>query len=213
MRISLKIKLLFYWHKVFRSNVVKDSTIRISKKGKGVKSVVFLLPNEKKQAQLAAHFIKHDDKKNKFYFNYILEESSLPYYDKRIIPNAHIIKKDHINWLGVIISKSTIKNINDLKFDALVDLNQSHNQNLSFIFKDLNIPIKVGFQAEFSSFLYSIIIESKSIGFLEDNYKTIEKILGLDQNFIFFYILFVNHCYHRYCLLYSRHILEGKTNA
>jgi hypothetical protein len=51
---------------------------------------------------------------------------------------------------------------------------------LSFILKDLNIPIKVGFQAEFSNFLYSIIIESKSIGFLEDNYKTIEKILGLE---------------------------------
>ena len=91
-----------------------------------------------------------------------------------------VIKKDHINWLGVIISKNIIKKINDLKFDALVDLNQSHNQNLSFILKDLNIPIKVGFQAEFSNFLYSIIIESKSIGFIEDNYKTIEKILGLE---------------------------------
>ncbi|MAI87412.1 MAG: hypothetical protein CMF99_09805 [Candidatus Marinimicrobia bacterium] len=180
MRISLKIKLLFYWHKIFKSNRVKDSTIKISKKGKGVKSVVFLLPNERKQAQLAAHFIKHDDKKNKFHFNYILDENSLHYYDKKIIPNAHVIKKDHINWLGVIISKKTIKKINDLGFDAIVDLNQSHNQNLSFILKDLKIPIKVGFQAEFSNFLYSIIIESKSIGFVEDNYKTIEKILGLE---------------------------------
>ena len=179
MRISLKIKLLFYWHKIFKSNVVKDSTIKISKKGKGVKSVVFLLPNEKKQAQLAAHFIKHDDKKNKFHFNYILHEDSLHYYNPNIIPNAHIIKKDDINWFGAIISKKTIKKINDLSFDAIVDLNQSHNQNLSFILKYLNIPIKVGFQAEFSNFLHSIIIESKSIGFVEDNYKTIEKILGL----------------------------------
>ena len=180
MIISLKIKLLFYWYKIFRSNVVKDSTIKISKKGKGVKSVVFLLPNDKKQAQLATHFIKYDEKKNKFYFNYILQESSLPFYDKRIVSNAHIIKNDHINWLGIITSKSTINKINDLSFDALVDLNQSHNQNLSFILKDLNIPIKVGFQAEFSNFLYSIIIESKSTGFLEDNYKTIEKILGIE---------------------------------
>ena len=180
MRISLKIKLLFYWYKIFRSNVVKDSIVKISKKGKGVKSVVFLLPNEKKQAQLAAHFIKNDDKENKFYFNYILDESSLVYYDKSIISNAHIIKKDHINWLGAIISKSTIKKINDLSFDAIVDLNQSHNQNLSFLLKELKIPIKVGFQAEFSNFLYSIIIESKSIGFVEDNYKTIERILGLE---------------------------------
>ena len=180
MRISLKIKLLFYWYKIFKSNVVKDSPIKISKKGKGVKSVVFLLPNEKKQAQLAAHFIKNDGKKNKFHFNYILDEKSLSYYDKRIIQNAHIIKKDHINWLGVIISKRTIKKINDLSFDAIVDLNQSHNQNLSFITKELNIPIKVGFQAEFSNFLYSIIIETKSIGFVENNYKTIERILGLE---------------------------------
>ena len=137
------------------------------------------MPNEKKHAQLAAHFIKQDDKNNTFYFNYILDENSLPYYNKNIIPNAHIIKKDHTNWLGVITSKKTIKKINDLNFDAIVDLNQSHNQSLSFILKDLKIPIKVGFQAEFSDFLYSIIIESKSIGFVEDNYKTIEKILGL----------------------------------
>ena len=180
MKISLKIKLLYYWHKIFKSNVIKDSSIKISKKGKGVKSVVFLLPNEKKQAQLAAHFIKHDDKKNKYHFNFILDENSLPYYNESIIPNAHIIKKDDFNWLGLIISKSIIKNINDLSFDAIVDLNQSHNQNLSFILKDLNIPIKVGFQAEFSNFLYSIIIESKSIGFVEDSYKIIERILGLE---------------------------------
>ena len=180
MKISFKIKLLFYWHKIFKTNLFKDSTIKISKKAKGVKSVVFLLPNEKKQAQLAAHFIKHDDKKNKFHFNYILHEDSLRYYNPSIIPNAHIIKKDDVNWLGVIISKRIIKKINDLSFDAIVDLNQFHNQNLSFIIKDLNIPIKVGFQAEFSNFLYSIIIESKSIGFVEDNYKTIERVLGLE---------------------------------
>ena len=180
MKISFKIKLLFYWHKIFNSNTIEDSIIKISKKGRGVKSLIFLLPNEKKQAQLAAHFIKHDDKKNKFHFNYILHEDSLRYYNPSIIPNAHIIKKDDINWFGAIISKTTIKKINDLSFDAIVDLNQSHNQNLSFILIDLNIPIKVGFQAEFSNFLYSIIIESKSIGFVEDNYKTIERVLGLE---------------------------------
>ena len=180
MRISLKIKLLFYWYKIFKANVFKESTIKISKKGKGVKRIVFLLPNEKKQAQLASHFIKHDEKKDKFHFNYILHENSLPYYHKNIIPDAHIIKKDDMNWFGEIVSKTIIKNINDLSYDAIVDLNQSHNQNLSFILKDLNIPIKVGFKAEFSTFLYSIIIELKSIGFVEDKYKTIEKILGLE---------------------------------
>jgi len=65
MKISFKIKLLFYWYKIFRSNHKIDSLIKISKGGAGVKRVAFLLPNDKKEAQLAAHFIKDDDKKNK----------------------------------------------------------------------------------------------------------------------------------------------------
>ena len=85
-----------------------------------------------------------------------------------------------MNWFGIITSRSILDRINKLKFDAIVDLNQSHNQNLSFIINDLNIPIKIGFQAEFSRSLYSIILESKSIGFLEKNYLMIENILGIE---------------------------------
>ena len=61
MKISFKIKLLFYWYKIFRSNHKIDYLIKISKGGKGVKRVAFLLPNDKKEAQLAAHFIKNDE--------------------------------------------------------------------------------------------------------------------------------------------------------
>ena len=180
MKIPIKIRLLFYWQKLFKSKVHKESLIKISKKGRGVKSVIFLLPSKKKQAQIAAYFIKNDHKKNEFRFHYILHEESLPFYSESIIPNAHIIKEVDMNWFGIIISRSFLNKINKLKFDAIVDLNQSHNQNLSFILNDLNIPIKVGFQAEFSRFLYSIILESKSVGFLEESYLMIENILGIE---------------------------------
>ena len=180
MKVSLKIKLLFYWQKIFKRHGNSGPLIKISKDGKGVKSVLFILPSKKREAQLAAHFIKNDDKKNKYHFNYLLHEDSLSYYSENIIPNSHIIKKDDLNWFGAIISKSKLNNINKLSFDAIVDLNQSHNQSLSFILSDLNIPIKVGFQAEFSNFLYNITLESKSIGFLEKNYLMIENILGLE---------------------------------
>ena len=36
MKISFKIKLLFYWYKIFRSNNKIDSLIKISKGGEGV---------------------------------------------------------------------------------------------------------------------------------------------------------------------------------
>ena len=65
-----------------------------------------------------------------------------------------------MNWLGIINSRSIIDKINKLKFDAIVDLNQSHNQNLSFIMNDLNIPIKVGFRSIFKvSLLYNTRIK------------------------------------------------------
>ena len=179
MKISFKIKLLFYWYKIFRSNHKIDSLIKISKGGKGVKRVAFLLPNDKKEAQLAAHFIKNDDKKNKFHFSYIIYEDSLPLYQRSIISNAFILTNEHMNWLGAINSKNIIDKINNSRFDAIVDLNQSHNQNFSFILMDLTIPIKVGFQDEFSNYLYTITIQSNSIGFLEENYIMIEKMLGL----------------------------------
>ena len=73
-----------------------------------------------------------------------------------------------------------MKKINKTLLDKNHHLLTLFLQEIYYILKDLNIPIKVGFQAEFSHFLYSIIIESKSIGFLEDNHKTIEKILGLE---------------------------------
>lgn len=179
MKISFKIKLLFYWYKIFRSSHKIDSLIKISKGGEGVKRVAFLLPNDKKEAQLAAHFIKDDDKKNKFHFSYIVHEDSLPLYQSSIIPNTFILTNDDMNWLGAVNSKNIIDKINNSKFDAIVDLNRSHNQNFSFILMDLTIPIKVGFQDEFSNYLYTITIQSKSIGFLEENFIMIEKILGL----------------------------------
>ena len=92
-----------------------------------------------------------------------------------IISNAFILTNEHMNWLGAINSKNIIDKINNSSFDAIVDLNQSHNQNFSFILMDLTIPIKVGFQDEFSNYLYTITIQSKSIGFLEENFIMIEK--------------------------------------
>jgi hypothetical protein len=44
----------------------------------------------------------------------------------------------------------------------------------------LDIPVKVGFQSPLSDRLYSMVIEPSQTGFLEKNYETIEKVLGLE---------------------------------
>ena len=47
---------------------------------------------------------------------------------------------------------------------------------------ELEIPIKIGFQSKISDKLYSLIIQKSDSGFFENNYHTIEKILGLSEN-------------------------------
>ena len=59
----------------------------------------------------------------------------LPLYQRSIISNAFILTNEHMNWLGAINSKNIIDKINNSSFDAIVDLNQSHNQNF-FIYSN-----------------------------------------------------------------------------
>ena len=87
MKIPIKIRLLFYWQKLFKSKVHKESLIKISKKGRGVKSVIFLLPSEKKQAQIAAHFIKNDDKNS---FDYVMQSLM------SFLPMCNILRAEQI---------------------------------------------------------------------------------------------------------------------
>ena len=44
---------------------------------------------------------------------------------------------------------------------------------------ELDIPIKIGFQSPLADKLYTLVIQRSSTGFLEKNYETIERILGL----------------------------------
>ena len=61
----------------------------------------------------------------------------------------------------------------------MVDLNQSNEQTLSLLSMELDIPIKIGFQSPLADKLYTLVIQRSSTGFLEKNYETIERILGL----------------------------------
>ena len=83
------------------------------------------------------------------------------------------------NYIGVLTNFELLKNIKLSNYEAIVDLNQSEEQTISFISLELDIPIKIGYKSIFSDKIYSIVIKPSSTGFLEKNYEIIEKILGL----------------------------------
>ena len=50
---------------------------------------------------------------------------------------------------------------------------------MAMMILELEIPIKIGFQSDLADKLYSLIIQRADSGFFENNYHTIEQILGL----------------------------------
>ena len=179
MKNSFTIKLILLWYKFFRKNYGFNQIKKISGKAKGVNNILFFLPAEKEFAQVASHFIKPNGQESYLNINYVIHKEGLSYYQDELLPRMIIYSDDDINWFGSISSNEIINQINRIEYDALVDLNQSINQSLSLLSLDLNIPIKIGFETPISDQLYSIEIELQKNGFIEENFMTIEKILGI----------------------------------
>ena len=178
MKIPFRIKILLIYYRFVYKKIDDFPLVKISKSGTGVKRVLFLLPFEKKVAQVISHCIKRNSAD--LNCKYILYEKSLIHY--KYIPKSQIIilTDDDINWLGGIKNRMLVNDIINEKFDALVDLNQSHTQSLSLLSMQIKVPIKVGFQSPISSHLFSIIVKPEENNFLEANYQLIENILGIN---------------------------------
>ena len=179
MKISWRNNLLILWYKFFRSKTNAKNLVRIGKEGKGISNILFLLPAEKKFAQIASHFIKSEFKDNVSNVKYLVHEDGIQFYTDKIKSHTMTYSDVDFNYIGVLTNFELINDIKMLKFEAIVDLNQSEEQTISFFSLELDIPIKIGYKSMFSDQIYSIVIKPSSTGFLEKNYEIIEKILGL----------------------------------
>ncbi len=179
MKIIWRNKLLILWYRFFRSKLKKEKLIRISKKSKGVSKILYILPSEKKYAQTSSYFVKNDSEKHKVVINYLIHEKGIQYYSDSIKSNALVFSDRDFNYLGVFKNYRLINKIKSFNYHAVVDLNQSEKQTISFFIIEMNIPIKIGFKSIFSKKIYSVTIQPSSSGFIEKNYEIIQRILGL----------------------------------
>ena len=179
MEIPLRIQLLLWWTILFRGGKKEQSIVTIKKKGRGAANILFLLPSEKEHARIAAHFVKRDLDDYSRQIRYVVHKDGLQFYSKQLKPNMITFDDEDLNWLGGLKSESVLDRIKSLDYDALVDLNQSEDQTLSLVTMELDIPIKIGFQSPFADKLYTLVIQRSPRGFLEHNYETIERLLGL----------------------------------
>ncbi|MED5426438.1 MAG: hypothetical protein VX586_01085 [Candidatus Neomarinimicrobiota bacterium] len=179
MKITWRIQFLFWWYTFFRRKFNRKRVIKIGKKGRGASKIIFLLPAEKEHAQIASHFVKRDFVDDNLKVRYVVHQEGIQYYSDQLKPDIISFSNDDMNWVGAIVSKSVLDRIKSIRYDAMVDLNQSDEQTLSLLSMELDIPVKIGFQSPLSDKLYTLVIQRSTTGFLETNYETIERILGL----------------------------------
>ena len=179
MKIPWRIQFLFWWYTLLRRKFNHERVIKIGKKGRGASKILFLLPAEKEHAQIASHFVKRDFVDDTLQVRYVVHQEGIQYYSDQLKPDIISFSNDDMNWLGAIVSESVLDRIKSIRYDAMVDLNQSDEQTLSLLSMELDIPVKIGFQSPLSDKLYTLVIQRSTTGFLETNYETIERILGI----------------------------------
>jgi hypothetical protein len=178
MKIPWRMKWLLWWT-TLKKNKQHEKLVKIGQGGSGANSILFLLPAEKETAQIVAHLVKRDMENENRQIRYVIHQNGLPFYPENLKPYIITYSDDDLNWWGTLKSFSVLDRIKTTNYDALVDMNQTINPTLMFLAANLDIPIKIGFQSSFAEEFYTMVIQPSSSGFFENNYETIERVLGL----------------------------------
>ena len=178
MEIPIRFKLFLFWKSMF-SDPQEAPQIKISKEGKGVKSILFFLPEKREDAKVANYLVKADNPIPGYTIGYVCNEKSKSYY-----PNSNKVKfitykDDDLNYFGTIRSEALLDQIKSIQYDALVDLNTSFCAATFMLAFELDMPLKIGFNSLIANKGYTITLERNKNTFLENNFQLIERLLGL----------------------------------
>ena len=179
MKISIPFRVLLFWRNIFKKNK-KLPSVKISKEGKGVRSILFFLPEKKEDAKIAHYLIKTDNPLPGYNIGFVCNKNSISFYPNTI--NAKIFSYDdnELNYFRVIPNKILLDQIKSMSFDALVDLNTNFCAPTSMLAFELEIPLKIGFDSMIANKLYTVTLERNKNKFLENNFEMIERLLGID---------------------------------
>ena len=178
MEIPIRFRLLLLWKSIF-NHQPKAPKIKISKEGKGVKSILFFLPEKREDAKIAHYLIKADNPLPGYTIGYVCNEKSISYYPKSINIKFISYKDDDLNYFRIIKSEALLDQIKSIQYDALVDLNTSFCAPTSLLAFELDIPLKIGFNSLIANKIYTITLEHNENSFLENNFQVIDRLLGL----------------------------------
>ena len=178
MKIPIQFRLLLKWKNLF-NDLNKSPKVSISKEGKGVKSVLFLLPESFQEAKLANYLVKVDNIEPEYIFGYVCNEKSKNHYSHSSNVKFMTYSDLDLNYFGTIKSDLLLDQIKQINYDAVVDLNTNFCAATSMLAFEINSKLKIGFDSIIANKIYTIVLEQNPEGFLEGNFKMIKRLLGI----------------------------------
>ena len=179
MQIPMPFRAFLYWKNIFKKHK-KLPKIKISKEGRGVKSILFFLPEKKEDAKIAHYLIKTDNPLPDYNIGFVCNENSMSFYPNSINAKIFSYNDNDLNYFRVIEGETLLDQIKSISYDALVDLNTNFCAPTSMLAFELEIPLKIGFDSMIANELYTVTLERNENKFLENNFEMIERLLGIE---------------------------------
>lgn len=178
MDIPIRFKIYLFWKNLFSKK--EDSPhIKITKEGRGVRSVLFFLPEKKEDAKVINYFVKVENPLSDYEIGLICSDKSKSFYPHVENISLFTYNDNDLNYFNTIKSVSLLNEIKIKNYDAIVDLNTNFCAASSMLFFDLDAPLKIGFDSLINRKIYTITLERKENTFLESYFSKILSLLGV----------------------------------
>ena len=177
MDIPNSFKIYLLWKNLF--NKKKDIyQIKISKEGKGVRSILFFLPEKIQDAKIVNYLVKIENPLPGYDIGLVCSEKSKIFYPHIENVKLFTFNDEDLNYFNTIKSVSFMDQISSKSYDAIVDLNTGFCAATTMLAFELNAPLKIGFDSTVNRKIFTITLERKENTFLESYFSRILSLLG-----------------------------------
>ncbi len=181
MKISLKTKIAFWWWQRFRFKEPDNKTQKISTAGKGIRSLLIILPRKNSHLPLAQHFLKSLISREQFSaINKIIGwENQKDVIDIQLLQRVQLISKNDFSKHD-LLSDLAIKKLASGQFSGVINLDPIFNPVSYQLVSQFSSITRIGFRSDFGRNIYNIIIDSNNgANYIEQGYEYIFEVLGL----------------------------------
>ena len=177
MDIPNSFKIYLLWKNLF-SKKGDIHQIKISKEGKGVRSILFFLPEKIQDAKIVNYLVKVENPLPEYDIGLVCSEKSKIFYPHIDNVKLYTFNDEDLNYFNTINSLSLMNQISSKSYDAIVDLNTGFCAATAMLAFELNAPLKIGFDSVVNRKIFTITLERKENSFLESYFSRILSLLG-----------------------------------